>query len=250
MSTLFSAREVCDLALRKIGYLSANDVSASEQVTLTALKFLDVLLGNASGTTRLWFFIPADVFVTWPAGQTSINLTAALNGAAFDFVKSAWNDDTTEEYPLVRRDFYEAYRTNNDYPVASSRFIYIEESDDGQRLLTAYMACPPSQDLHLRLVGQRLAPSVATATKDKTGFDHGFEAPWQLWMIVALAAIIGDGPIAKLPEGRIQTFNKNAHALWAKLESMRSAEQIKRVRFTRGDQSNMGASRRIKGIYR
>lgn len=232
MASTYTAREMCTSALEKVGIISPYETSAPEGVVQKCLRYLDMILSFRTGTRRLWFFVPAASQVTWPADQGSYDLTGALASNPLDLYRAAYVDDSTDApIELVRRAEFEESRNDTAAGTASPDMIYIQ--DDGDGTYTGHIRPVPSEAKAIRFVGQKLSPSVATAVGEAVETDHGYGAPWQLWMLYALAIEIGDGPIAKLDGSRLGAWRKVEKDLWGRLESYRADEQIPRVRFTK-----------------
>lgn len=231
MATLFSAREIATLALRKAGIVSPQDTAASEDKLLIALKFLDTILSEKSGSGRLWFLVPQSLTFSYTADAASVDITSLLGSTRIDMFRAAYNDDTDDEITLLREADFQTIKNGGALPFTSGRNLYI--ASDGDGTYTAYMLPAPTAALTVRITGQTLTPAVAGATQSSSELAHGFEMSWQRWMIHALAHDVGDGPLARLPEERLNRFMGIANESWAKLNGYRSGGQRKAVRFTR-----------------
>lgn len=232
MSKLFSAREIGVLALRKIGVVSALETSANEGKLLVALQQLDLILSEKSGTTRLWNFVPQELTFSYTADAESVNITSLLGANnTLDMFKAAYNDDTDDEITLLRRDEFDLYKNGGLFPFITGRVLYV--ASDGDDTYSAYLRPVPTEAITIRITGQRFSPSVSDATSSSSNLAHGFEKPWQRWMVYALAADIGDGPLARIPETRLADWRGIAHESWVKVNAYRGGGQRKYARFTR-----------------
>lgn len=231
MAKLFSAREIASLALRNVGVIGPQDTSAPEQKLLVALQYLDLYLGEVSGSERLWFFVPQELSFTYPAEAESVDLTALLGANNLDMVRYAYINETDEEITLVRRDEFDRFQHGGSYPLTPGRFMYI--ATEGDDTYTAYLRTVPAQAVTIRLMGQKLSPSVSNAVQSSSEAAHGFERAWQFWMVNRLSSIIGNGPLARLPESRLDTYRAEAQNSWDRLKAYRSGGQRKAGRFTK-----------------
>ena len=232
MAKIYSARDIAVLALRNVGVVAAQDTSAPENQVLVALDFLDMLLSEKSGASRLWFFVPQELTFTYPADADSCNVTTLLGANnGLDMVRFAYEDDTDREVRLLRRDEFDAYRNGGLAPSVPGRSLYI--ASDGDDTYTAYLRTVPAQDIVIRLTGQQLSPSVSGAVASSTQIAHGFERAWQRWMVNQLSTDIGNGPCARLPESRLSVYRGTAEQSWNDLQAYRAGGQRKAARFTR-----------------
>jgi len=232
MAKLFSAREICTLAMRLAGVVAPQDTAAAESNTLVALSYLDLILGEKSGTTRLWFLVPVDLTFTYTADADSVDISALLgSNNRIDMLRAAYNADTDDEIALLRREDFDKIRNGGTFPFAPGRKLYV--ASDGDDTYTAYMRPVPTEALSVRVTGNKLSTTVTAATGSSSNLAHGFETAWQRWMIYALAADIGNGPLARLPTDRVETFLGIAETSWVKLNRYRGGGQRKAARFTR-----------------
>lgn len=233
MAKLFNAREICVLSLRKIGAVAQQDASTPAGGLIDiALQHLDLILAEKSGTTRLWFLSPQELTFNYAKDSESVDMSSLVGANnRLDMVRAAYNDDTDDEITLLTRDQFNIIKNGGALDFASGRTLYI--GPDGDDTYTAYLRPVPTEDITIRVTGTKLAPSVALATGTSSTAAHGFETAWQRWMVNALAADIGDGPIARLPEQRLDRWVAIADAAWVKLNSYRGGGERKAVRFTR-----------------
>lgn len=232
MAKLFSAREIGVLALRKIGLVPGQDSSAPEGKLQIALQYLDMLLTEKAGTTRLWFFTPQSATFTYPAMAPSVDITSLLGpNNKLDFYRHAYIDTTDEEITLLRRDQFDEHDNSGLFPFITSRALYV--ATDGDDTYTAFMRPLPFTNIVVRVTGQKFSPTVAQTTNSSSEQAHGFEVAWQRWMVNALSVDIGDGPLARMPEDRLATWEAKAQLSWNQLNSYRGGGQRDQRRFTR-----------------
>lgn len=233
MAKLFNAREICVLALRKIGAVAQQDSSTpSSGLVEIALQHLDLILSEKSGTTRLWFLSPQALTFSYTASAGSVDISSLLGANnKLDMVRAAYNDTTDDEITLLTRDQFNIIKNGGALDFTAARTLYI--GPDGDDTYTAYLRPIPTTAITIRVTGTKLAPSVALATASNSTTAHGFETAWQRWMVHVLAADIGDGPLARLPEDRLDRWRGIARESWVELNSYRGGGERKAVRFTR-----------------
>lgn len=232
MAKLFNAREICTLALRRIGVVAKDDSSVADAILLTALQHLDMLLAEKAGTTRLWFLSPQELTFTYAADSESVDISSLLGANnRLDMLRAAYDDDTDDEITLLRRAEFDIIKNGGALDYTSGRTLFV--APDGDDTYTAYLRPVPTTALSIRVTGTKLSPSVSLATQSSATMAHGFETAWQRWMVYALAADIGDGPLARLPEERLNRWVAIAGNSWVELNSTRGGGQRKAVRFTR-----------------
>jgi len=82
MSSVLSAKTVCERALRAIGAFPVTDSSADGEQLREAMLWLDLLLAENAGTDRLFFLVPATVSFTLANGTAQYDLLDALGADA------------------------------------------------------------------------------------------------------------------------------------------------------------------------
>lgn len=232
MAKLFTAREIATLALRNIGVVSNVETSAPEGKLLIALELLDVILSEKAGTTRIWSLVPQELTFTYTADAESVNITALLGANnSLDVFRHAYDDDTDDEILLVRRQDFDDSKNSGLFPFTAGRILYV--ASDGDDTYTAYMRPVPTTALTVRITGQRFSPTVSAAAGSSAGLAHGFERAWQRWMVNALSADAGNGPLARLPKDRLDDYRGLAQQSWIDLNSYRGGGQRPAARFTK-----------------
>lgn len=229
MAKLFSAREIATLAMRKIGAVNKLDTAAPEGQLQVALNYLDTLLAEKAGTTRVWALVPQQLTFSYTASASSVNITSLLgDGGQLDTFRHAYDNDTDEEIGLMTRAEFEQHNESDSSPFSGSA-LYI--ASDGDDTYTAYLRPIPTVAKTIRITGQRFSTSVAASTSS-SNLAHGFERAWQRWMINALSTEIGDGPLARLPEERLLRFERLATSSWDTLTTRRNGQKSY-ARFTK-----------------
>lgn len=211
---LLSAAEVCERALRKVGAFSINDEAADPDELDEALRWLDMIVAEITGTRRCYWLTPATVTFDWPAAEESVVLADQM-GADYPptgilFPVRAWSVNVTSglreaEIELCRRKTYEA---KSDLTTAGSpEILFIDRLVENQR---AYVWPVPSTDdlYQIALEFQTYSRSVLGEQGGEQAGDvpTGFDQTWQLWMVTRLAAEIGDGPVKRLESSTIRDW--------------------------------------------
>lgn len=78
MSSVLSAGQICALALRAIGAFPAHESAPDGDYLREAMSWLDLIMAELAGTTRLFSLIPQTVGFTLTNGQTTYDLDSAL----------------------------------------------------------------------------------------------------------------------------------------------------------------------------
>jgi len=82
MSSVLSAKAICERALRAINAFPVTDSSADGEQLREAMIWLDLILAENAGTDRLLFLVPGTVQFTLTNGSPSYDLTDALGADA------------------------------------------------------------------------------------------------------------------------------------------------------------------------
>ncbi|MDZ4252837.1 MAG: hypothetical protein U1A72_09745, partial [Sulfuritalea sp.] len=135
-----SAVELCERALRKIGAFAINDEAADPDELDEALRWLDMIVAELTGTRRCYWLTPATVTFDWPAGEESVVLADQMGAdyppTGIQFPVRAWRVDTTTglrqaEIELCRRKTYEA---KSDLTTSGSpEILFVDRLTENQR---------------------------------------------------------------------------------------------------------------------
>lgn len=236
-STLFSAREIGELALGRIGAFTPNDTQADERELDIAIHWMEIEIAELAGTERCQWLIPESVSVVLEPGVAEIeDLLDELGDAApstqiASVVSAAIVDSAGNETQLtmVRRRKYEEIedKTTSGEP----EWIHIDRNNDAPR---AFLYPVPADlgdgttGLTLKLNVQTYAPSVMGAETPATAGDlrHGLDRAWQKWLVNQVAAVIGDGPVRQLPDQKVGRLQTLAAASRAALLAYQNREKV------------------------
>lgn len=227
MSTLLTARQVCEQALRKVGSYSINDTGADPDEMREALSWLDLIMAELAGTNNRLFLRPDTVEIPMVNDQRaySLDIAGLEQGVSYP-VKATlhYGGSFLGDIQIATRGEYEVLRQTD---VGHPQFIYID------RLNTPVMHVHPTPQSGLlpghsiRLVVQTLGPDViprgaghALGNASATGLRHA----WQRWAIYRLASDLGDGTIRTLPGNKLRTFEAKAGEALAMLQAHEDRE--------------------------
>lgn len=218
MSHLYKAAELCERSLRKIGVTVISESAPRPEHVAESLHWLDMMMGHAAGTNKVYWLVPATVSMPLTGGVSSYDIqdTLGANSPAdgVQFITGATlNDGQGNITPLdiVTRQAFDEILV----PDTSGRpdRVYID------RLIRPTLHTYPvlgagqtgfSIDLTLISYAQDF-----TAGKGNRGTD--MRPAWNLWCVTNLAALIGDGPVRKLPGAEIDRIKTQATTYWNEL---------------------------------
>lgn len=231
MATLLSVRTICERALRKIGTFALRDSEADPEEMAEAMMWLDLVVAHATSTRRIFWLIPATLELELTADQATYDIDEITDyptdGVAFPI--NAWlrdpaGNDTPVE--LIRRREYENIvdKTAGGEP----RVAHIDRLRD--KTVSIYPVVAAS-GYTLRIEAQLYSPSYSPDTNPDAEVRHGFGPEWQLWLITALAAEIGDGPVRRLQPAEVDRMRNTAARLLVDL-SEANTETVSQPRRT------------------
>jgi hypothetical protein len=224
MSTLLSAREICERALRLIGAYSLVDSQADAEEMREALHWLDLVVGELSGTERVLWLVPDTLTLPLAAGKSVYNLLddlspAPRNGIEFP-TSAALADGAGNRTPLtmLRRREFEALGPDTGTP----SHVYVDRL--GQPTLSIWPvlgADVADGTWSIKLVAQTYGEDFAKGNGVKA---TGLRAAWQIWAVYELASHIGGGAVRRLPRSEIVDFKAIATEARRKLLAVENRE--------------------------
>ena len=239
--SLFSAREICELALRKIGAYTINDDGPDPVSLAVAADFLELEIADLAGGRRLQWLVPETIEFVLTADIASYVLET-IAGSAFPSLGLAYPidayivdaDDNVTPIDIVRRAQYEAITDKTES--GTPELIYIDRLANEEKNLFVYRV-PSDGTLSLRLVAQTYPRSILKPSSQQAGAGevvHGFDRTWQKWMVLATAYQIGDGPVRRLRTDTLERIKKDRDICLATLTGEQNREKITaRLRRTR-----------------
>jgi hypothetical protein len=231
MARILEIREICERALRKIGAFSIRDSGADAAELDEARLWLDMVMGHLASRRRAWWLVPATAPVPLVAGQASYTLAAGAGLPAGDPMASAVSaaavqlaDGQRDDVQIARRWEWEARDVTR--TGGAPLMIYIDRTPAPQMLVWPTPTEPVTH--RLEIVFQRVSPNLTTGTPTERTLQ--FREAWNLYIVTALAAQIGDGPVRKLPGDEVRAMQMQAERLLFDLEAFDAHEQASEPR--------------------
>lgn len=256
MSRVFSANEICERALRKIGAYAIRSSGARAEEMEETRYWLDMVIGHLSARKRTWWLVPTTGSFKLLPNISNYDLNQALgpqqapngigavisvqivtNGVASGGPDSypnalGWPGNGDEagdiisvgpnglpNIPIVRRQEFEAMvdATGRGAP----RACYV---DRHQSPSITFTPVPDGASTYTaRIVFQSYAPDLTTRQGNtKLG---EFRTAWYLHLVTATAYEIANGPVRKLPKDEVMEMKQEALRLLADLEAYDDQEQ-------------------------
>jgi hypothetical protein len=208
MATVFPVNTIINEALRAVGELSTHDAGSDPAKFAIAMTWLDMLVAEVVETERPLWLIPEAVTASIP-----------IDTVPFDFVQAAASDIETDRFrgpitcaivsdatghadPLRRMTLqeYEAIgdKSAGGYPCA----VYVDRTE--LRPLFYFDSVVKVTGYSLRVTFFLNNQAIAV------NGEHGFPQAWQRFLVRALAADIGSGPVVRLPQSEIDDHRKQA----------------------------------------
>lgn len=238
-SQLFSAREIGELVLRKIGAFTTNDAAADSNELDVTLRFMELEVAELAGTERCQWLVPATIEIdlepdTALYDDLPDSLGSALPATKIAYVIAAYIVDSAgvaTPIELMRRRAYEDIpdKTTGGTP----DFVHVDRLNDDPRLFVYPVPAGTTDDptvtgLTLRLVVQTYAATVLGAESQETAGNmaHGFDRAWQKWLMLQTALAVGDGPVRQLDSGKITRLGGQAAASKSALMAYQNREKV------------------------
>lgn len=227
MSHLLSAKELCERALRLIGAFSIVDSQADAEEMAEALFWLDLIVAELSGTSRILFLVPDTMTLPLTAGkgtyvmQDDLGTGAPKNG--IEFPVECWIENAGgNRFPVKmvsRREFEEMNHNDTGTPT----HVYIDRL--GSPTLRTYptLGAEVADGTYIKIVAQTYAETFAKTNGVKA---TGLRAAWQRWCIYELASNIGAGPVRRVSAGEIRDIKAIAEEAKKRLLAYENKEHL------------------------
>jgi hypothetical protein len=237
-SKLFSAREVAELVLRKIGAFTPNDDGADSNDLDIVLSFMELEVAELAGTERCQWLVPATISLTLEVDTDEYNdlpdaLGASLPSTKIAYVIAAYLVDANgaeTEIDVIRRRAYESIVAKD--TEGDPDRVYIDRLNDDPRLFVYPVPGASADDststgLTLKLLVQTYAPTMIGAESQQTAGDlrHGLDRSWQKWLVNQTAAAVGDGPVRQLDGSKLKRLEVAANGSKASLLAYQNREK-------------------------
>jgi hypothetical protein len=219
---LLTVTEICERALRKIGAYSINDTGADPVELEESRAWLDMIVGHVSSRKRTWWLVPSTGAVTLVADTASYALVDELTGGPdVQHVVGVWLTNTTsgDRLPLdlLRRQAFEDLGTEEVGPPTK---VWIDRS----RVPTLHVWPTPQTPIEHRLDVVYQKFSDDSVALDPTSRMPDMRESWNLYLVTALAAEIGSGPVRRLPQDEVKEARARAAELLFDLEAFDEGE--------------------------
>lgn len=234
MSQLLTAKHIAEEALGNIGEFPVTESAADPEKLRRAMTWLDLIMAQQAGSTRMFNLIPDTLSVVLTNGTTEYDLNTALGADLpldrVQFPVDAWLENdagTRRPVEIVTRDRIEG--VNNVADTGDVCQIYIDRLPTAPKLrIYRTPATTDSTTWTLKIVVQTYAPNVApggvTGTTPSGSVLHGFRLAWQRWLILQLSIDLAGGAIVKLPKSSIDNWVGQATAAKLALEAYDNRE--------------------------
>lgn len=216
MSQVFTAKQLCERALRAIGAFPVTESAADGEQLREAMTWLDLIMAETSGIDRVFSLVPATLDIAITNGTQSYDLNTALGTDLpldrVQFPVDCWvEDDGGNRTPIEivdRKKFESVPRLDESGRPCR---IYIDRLAPAPTLqIFPTPATTDSAEYTLKLIVQTYAPNVApggvTGTTPSASVLTKFRQAWQRWLVLQLSHDLGCGPIFKLPETSLTRF--------------------------------------------
>jgi hypothetical protein len=227
---LFSSEGICERALRKVGAFSINDEAPRDEELTESLFWLDMIVAELSATQDCFWLRPATITADLILNQADYIL-AEFDGMPPEgvvFIMRAWVRDPygdDQAIDIWRKTKYEDQQ--NKATSGTPEAIFVNRLVQEPTLFTYPVIGLAGYSLRLDV--QTFNPRTLTTQADSeipkgTGAHH-LGAEWQRFLVYALSAEIGDGPVRKLEKGTIDGWRQVAGASKAALNSYVNREK-------------------------
>lgn len=213
MSALYTAKQIAERALRKIGAYSINDSAADPAELEESLYWLDMAVGHLVETSRPKWLLPNTITKALTANQQTYTLATLLGSdnptdGVLYVTGVSLRDSSGNDTPLDMLTKAKWDEITDKDQTGTPEAVYIDRL---KTLTLKVVPVPTVSTFSILLDVQTYAPDL-TASNGKVR--HGFSNGWQLWQVLALAAQIGDGPVRKLPVAEVdRIINKSNSVL-------------------------------------
>lgn len=224
MARQLTVAQVCERALRKIGAYSIRDTGARAIEMAETREWLDLVIGHVASRKRTWWLVPSTARLTLASGVASYGLAANLSGAPeVQHVVALYTVNLTtgdrEPLAIARRQEWEERDATLGAGPACKAWI-----DRSRAPVLHLHPAPPNPVVEaIDVVFQSFAPDQARGTYTQRIAD--IRDGWNLYLVTALAAEIGDGPVRKLPQDEVRGMKRDAQMLYDDLAAYDDHEQ-------------------------
>ena|SRR5882672_2684235 len=239
-STIYTAKELAERALRLVGAFSINEDAAGDADMAETLYWLDMLAANEAGTRRAMWLVKDELTIDLVAADGDYVLTEELNaqlpeGTQFPIAATLDENGTRTKLRIVtQREFR---RLSMPDTAGTPVMVFID------RLNGPTMHVYPVPDtadaghqivLTVQSFAKSLKPKGVTANTNNAEMQAGFRPAWNLWAAFRLASMIGNGAVRTLPVERVREYRTEAATLELRLEGFENADHSDDPPYTQG----------------
>lgn len=229
MARILEVREVCERALRKIGTFSIRDSAANPAEFEEARLWLDMVVGNLAADQATWWLVPTTAQVTLVAGQADYDLLLSLpagDPASHVVSVKAVNTTSGDRLDVAMNRRWEWEQREPTRTASVPEVVYIDRNPAPVLRVWPTPAAPLTH--RLEIVFQRVSPNLTSGEAGERL--SWFPEAWNLYLVVALAAQIGNGPVRKLPADEVRDMQIEAQRLLDRLQSYAGDERADQPR--------------------
>lgn len=233
MSRILPAKDICERSLRAMGAFPVTESAADGEQLREAMTWLDLLLAQVTGTTRMFSRLDATLSMPITNGTALYDLYSTLGSELptdrIQYVVDAWIEDgdgNRSPIEIVNRfKFEDVCRPTQ---TGKPAWIYFDQQQNPKLSIYPTPDTSDTTTYSLKLVVQRYSPNVApggvTGTQPSASVLHGMGQAWQRHLIFQLAHDLGSGPVAKLDERSLTRFKATADEAKAALLAFENRE--------------------------
>lgn len=261
MSQVFTARQLCERALRVINAFPVTDSAADPEHLREAMFWLDMLLGQLAATEELLCLVPSPTQVqfTITNGTGNYDLIGALGAnAPVDGIESPkaaylqWPSGRRTPLEIVARDTF--MERHDPAETGPPRMVYMDRLPDSQLFIHPIPAVTDTNSYVVIIDVQTYAPNVspagATGAQPKATDVTKFRQGWQRYLVFQLSHDLGSGPIFKRPEADLNRWGKAAATAKAELLAHENREHDDEPPICNSFEGDCGSALEYPGFQR
>lgn len=244
-SSFYTATEIAERALRKIGAFAINDEEPDEADLQEALFWLDMEIAHQAGTNKCFWLMRDELEVELVATDADYDLDSELAQqleTGVQFPKEAFLDRGNGTRVPLKIMSQREFRRRIAVPATTGepKWVFIDRLNQGPTMHVYPIPTSVEEDAEMKiiLVVQTFSPSVKPrGTTGDSGIGvqlTGFPAAWNLWAVTALSALIGDGPVRRRPVQETERWKIDAQRLKLALDAYQNKDHDNAPPISRG----------------
>lgn len=223
MSKVFTAKEICERALRVMGAFPISESAAEGEDLREAMFWLDLILAEISGTAD-WLIhqVPDVLSLTLEAAKQEYVLSTELGSAAYpddgiQNIQQCWLEDSggnRSDISIVNKATFEDVTDPDE--TGTPKRVFIDRTVTPSPTLKTFPTLPAdeTETYTLKLLVQTFSPNVSpggvSGNKPEDSVAHGFRPAWQRFLVYRLAVDLSSGAVRRLPDASVRDFQKKA----------------------------------------